>query len=263
VRGTGQPSHPAAGTPQRLRVKLLIRKRAARLFAAQGGGAVGLRRIAEAVGMSEPALRNYYLSHRDLLAGVLGEYLSGLNEAVGMAFDARPPGPARLERVVAAWLGHVAAESHAHRTLLFSAHLLPPEQREAVSLKHRICLETAHLALTGAVPALAARPDLTEPLLGTTRALLDDPATWPEPEPLEDRTRRARRVTGMLIAAATAEPQGVWPALGPAEPAPAPRRVECSQARARFKELLDAVSAGADVTITRHGRPAVRLVRAG
>ena len=203
-------------------MKHLIRKEAARLFAEYGVGAVGLHRVAGAVGLSERALRQYHANRRDLLVDVLGEHLSALNEAAGAAFDARPPGLTRLEAAVAAWLDHVAAEPHAHRALLFSAHLLPPEQREAVSLKHRICLETAHLALTGAVPALAARPDLTEPLLGTTRALLDDPATWPEPEPLEDRTRRARRVTGMLIAAATAETQGVWPALGPAEPAPVP-----------------------------------------
>ena len=211
--------------------------------------------------MSKAALQGYYANRRDLLLDMLDEHLFELNEAVGAAFDARPAGPSRLEAVVAAWLDHVAADPHAHRTLHFSAHLLPPEQREAVSLKHRICLETAYLALTGAAPALAERPDLTEPLLGTMRALLDDLTTWPEPDSPEDRTRRARRITGMLLAAASAETQGAWPALAPAEPAP--QRVECSQARARFKELLDAVSAGANVTITRHGRPAVRLVRAG
>jgi len=182
----------AAESPHRLRMKLLIRKQAARLFAEHGGGEVGLRRVAEATGTSEPALRRYYLTCRDLLADVLSEHLSGLNETIGAAFDARPPGPARLEAVVAAWLDHVATEPHAHRTLLFSAHLLPPEQREAVTLKHRILVETAYLALTGAVPALAERPDLTEPLLGTLRALLDDPTTWPEPDAPEGRARRAR-----------------------------------------------------------------------
>ncbi len=244
-------------------MKLLIRKQAARLFAEYGIGAVGLYRVAGAVGLSEPTLRHYYASRRDLLVDVLGEHLSGLNETVGTAFDAQPAGLAKLETVIAAWLDHVAADPHAHRTLLFSAHLLPPEQREAVALKHRICLETAYLALAGAVPALAERPDLTEKLLGTMRALLDDPTTWPEPEPQEDRSRRARRITGMLIAAASAEAEGVWPRIGPTD-APSSRcRVECSQARARFKELLDAVSAGAEVTITRHGRPAMRLVKAG
>jgi hypothetical protein len=147
-----------------------------------------------------------------------------------LAFDSRPAGPARLAAVVAAWLDHVAADPHAHRTLHFSAHLLPPEQREAGSLKHRLCLETAYLALTGAAPALAERPDLTEPLLGTMRALLDDPTTWPEPESLEDRTRRARRVTGMLVAATSAETAGVWLSIGPTEPASS-RRIECSQAQ--------------------------------
>ena len=243
-------------------MKLLIRKHAARLFAEYGVGAVGLYRVAGAVGVSEPTLRHYYASRRDLLIDVLGEHLSGLNEAVGAAFDARPPGPTRLESVITAWLDHVAAEPHAHRALLFSARLLPGEERDEVALKHRICLETAYLALTSAVPALAERPDLTESLLGTMRALLDNPTAWPEPDSPEDRTRRARRVTGMLIAAALAETAGAWPVLGPAEPASVPRLVECSQARARLKELLDAVSAGADITITRHGRPAVRLVRA-
>ncbi|HJS86143.1 MAG TPA: TetR/AcrR family transcriptional regulator, partial [Acetobacteraceae bacterium] len=193
-----RPSHRATETPRRLRAKILIRKEGARLFAEYGVGAVGLGRVADALGMSKAALQGYYANRRDLLLDMLDEHLFELNEAVGAAFDARPAGPSRLEAVVAAWLDHVAADPHAHRTLHFSAHLLPPEQREAVSLKHRICLETAYLALTGAAPALAERPDLTEPLLGTMRALLDDPTTWPEPESLEDRTRRARRATGMM-----------------------------------------------------------------
>ncbi len=88
---------------------------------------------------------------------MLSQHLLGLNEAIGTAFDTHQAGADRLEAVVAAWLDHVAAEPNEHRTLLFSAHLPPSEQREAVVLKHRVLLETALLALSGAVPGLAER----------------------------------------------------------------------------------------------------------
>ncbi len=225
-------------TPRQRHVRRMIRKEAARLFAEYGVGAVGILRVADAVRLTDTAVRRYYAGRRDLLLDVLSEYPSSLNEAISTAFDMSQAGPARLEAVIAAWLDHVAAETHEHRTLLFFAHLLPAEQRDAVALKHRILLETAYLAPTGAVPALAERPDLTEELPGTIRALLDDPTTWPEPEPQDDRSRRARRITGMLIAAASAETEGAWPRIGPTEAVSAPRRlVECSHVRARSKEL--------------------------
>ncbi len=262
--GIDRVSRHIAGTARQLSLMRLIRKEAARLFAEYGVGAVGIFRVADALRLSDSAVRRCYASRRDLLIDVLNEHLAGLNEAIGAAFDAQPPGTARLEAVVAAWLDHVGVEPNEHRTLLFSAHLLPPEQREAVSLKHRILLETAFLALSDAMPGLADRRDLAGPLLGMMAVLLGDPAGWPEPEPPEIRRRRARRITGMMLAVASAELAGAWPTIGTTEGPPEGRHViECSQARARFKELLDAVAAGSEVTITRHGRPAIRVLKAG
>ncbi len=77
----------------------------------------------------------------------------------------------------------------------------------------------------------------------------------------------ARRITGMLLAAGTAELAGEWRALGAAagviEGVGSRQVVECSLVRARFKELLDVVALGAEVVITRHGRRVGRVVRAG
>ncbi len=78
------------------------------------------------------------------------------------------------------------------------------------------------------------------------------------------RQRDARRLAGMLLAAARAETEGAWPLLGGTSGAASNRviAVDIRAARARFSELLKAAERGADITILRRTRRVARLVSA-
>ncbi len=240
-----------------------IREHAAELFAAFGVGAVGLSRVADFAHIGDGALRTHYASRADLLADVLEYHVTGLFDRVCAAFEAASPGTERLEAVIFAWLDHLAREPHEHRTFLTSAHLLEQEWRTIVLDRVLYLLNTVVEALVEAVPGLADRPEARPPLLKTAQTLLADPAIWPTPPGAQERRRDARRLTGLLLAAARAELAGVWPALGPTQaPLMSPRTVDSGQARSRFKELLGDVQAGQEVIITRYGRPAAKLIAA-
>ena len=256
-------------TPEQHTAKRLIRKTAARLCAEFGAAAISRTRVAETARLDRSTVSRLYIDDRDLLGDVLREHVWGLDAAVRAAFEAAAacgPEP-RLEAVVRAWLEHVAVERDEHRSLLFCAHLLPEPARASCALRYRITLETVMEAVCAVVQGLAERTEAVESLLGTARALLSDAAGWPEPPILEERRRVARRITGMLLAAGTAELAGEWRALGATagviEGVGSRQVVECSLVRARFKELLDVVALGAEVVITRHGRRVGRVVRAG
>ena len=188
-----------------------------------------------------------------------------LTEAVCPAFDRfETAAPAtRLEAVMLAYLDRVAQETDAHRTLLFCTHLLDQRRGDLVRQRHAMILETMIETLAAAVPELAERPGAPAALLLTLRDLLSPAREWASVEEPEARRTRARRIVGMMLAAARAEAAERWAELGPAEGAPlAPRRVqvESRDVRVRIWELLDAVADGAEVVVTRRGVPAARLV---
>ncbi len=240
-----------------------IREHAAELFASFGVGAVGLSRVADFAHVGNGAVRRHYATRADLLADVLEHHVFGLFDRVMAAAEAAEPGAARLEAVVFAWLDHLAREPHAHRTFLTSVHLTEQEWRAMLLGRVLFLLNTVVDAVANSVPGLADRPEARPPLLKTAQTLLCDPAIWPHPPNAQERRNDARRLTGLLLAAAQAELVGEWPALGPtAAPLLSPRTVDSWQARSRFKELLEDVRAGQEVIITRYGRPAAKLIAA-
>ncbi len=265
---SGKLSGDLRQRPNPLARRRRIRQAAARLFAEHGASAIGLERVAEAAELDRKVPQRLFGGRHILLAELLSEHLEALNAAICAAHDAHAAHApeARLEALVRAYLDAVAAAPNEHRTFLFCAHLVMAQRREAVLLRHSLILETVAAELGLAVPALADRPEAAEPLLATVRALLDDRSCWPSPPEPEARRRHARRIAGMLLAAARAEAAGDWPALGTARPPlarPGRLQVDCRQARARLRELLDAAIAGAEVVITRQGRPAARVVGCG
>lgn len=251
-------------TADQRETKRRIRQAAARLYAEYGAASVGRRRVAAIAGQDRSVVERFYPEDADLLMDVLVEHVWALDAAVCRAFDeAADSGPAiRMEAVVRAWLDHVAAESAEHRCLLFCARLLPEPMRERVALKYRVVLETVTGALGAAVPGLAERSAAMDSLAGTARALLSDVGWWPEGLAMAERARAARRIVGMLMAAAEAELAGEWAKGCPAAGVVDGRvhRVESRLARARFKELLDAAAAGAEVVVTRRGTGVVKMV---
>ena len=251
-------------TPEQRDQKRRVRRAAARLFAEYGAAAIGRRRVAAVAGQDRGLVGKYYPEDADMLMDVLTEHVWALNAVVCRVFDeAAAVGPfERLEAVIRAWLDHVAAESAEHRCLLFCVRLLPEAMRQQVMLKYRIILDTVLEALGAVVPGLVQREGAMESLGGTARALLSDVGWWPEGLAVAERARMARRIAGMLLAAGRAELAGEWAVGCPAAGVMDGRvyLLESNVARTRFRELLDAVEAGAEVVLTRRGKKVVKMV---
>ncbi len=139
------------------------------------------------------------------------------------------------------------------------------QARRDLDLRLRIIIELMQAAIIAAVPEIGAWSDAALLFYPLIRGLLCDPFHWIDrPEP-ERRRADARRLAGMLIAAAEAEATGFWPCCGAVDGAGLafdPVTIDSRQARIRLRELLDAAALGADITITRRRKPVARVVRA-
>jgi hypothetical protein len=257
---TQAPTRPALRDSVRAR----MRAAALPLLAALGPG-LSIARIRAEARIHHP--HGGYPTVAALLADALSEHLHRLNHAVAAA-EARTAAlrpEARLEQLILAWSDTAAAAPDAHRVFLLCAHAVPPDTQQTLETYRRLAIERMEAALAAAVPALAARPEAALALYPLIRLLLSDPHAWPAPPDAEQRQSAARRLAGMLIAAAEAEATGHWPRLGaatgPAQNEPPPT-LTAHQARANWSALLHDVGLGREFLITRHGHPAARLVRA-
>ena len=97
---------------------------------------------------------------------------------------------ARLEALVLAWLEHVAAHRHEHRCRVAWAHLLGPERRSSLAIRHGITLETMMAPLLALVPALAERAEAVARRSALCAGLLNDPGFWPTPPKGAERAAR-------------------------------------------------------------------------
>jgi hypothetical protein len=210
-RGEGSRQVGKELTPEQREAKRRVRQVAARLYAEYGAAAIGRRKVAVTVGRDRDMVGRFYPEDADLLMDVVAEHVWALNAAVCKAFDVPAAGPfERLEAVIRAWLEQVAAEVAEHRCLLFCVRHLPEAMRRQVTVKYEVVLETVMQGLGEVVPGLADRRPVVESLLGTARALLSDVGWWPDGMAMADRARSARRIAGMLVAAAEAEMAGEW-----------------------------------------------------
>ncbi len=260
-RRSADRSRPSTAAVNRQRQRVA----AARLFAEIGPN-ITMYRVRIAAGFSNGNGAGFYPTIEELLADLLTEHLAALTDAVCVAHDdaARFAPEHLLERTIRAWLDVTAASPHAHRAFLFCAHTLPEQRRRDLDIRLRVIIEMMQDAIAAAVPALAARSDAALILFPTIRAMLSDPFQWLEPPDPALRQADARRLTGMLLAAAEAEAAGVWPRCGGLEgaaPGIPPATIDCRQTRTRLREVLDGAEAGQDITITRRGKPVARVIR--
>lgn len=240
-------------------------KKAAAVVIAEYGPGVTRRRIADFARVHHSAAERLYASESDIMADLMSDTLWSLNDRVGAAFDqATSLGPiVRLEAVIEAWLRHVAEQVHAHRSFHLALHLLPEHRGSSLRSLYQAIQGTLKEALCAPVPGLAERPPETiASLLDTARILLSD-ATWPQPSWGSAIHATARRMCGMLLAAARAECEGDWPELGPTTGVSGKRlRLESTEARRLMRIVLDMVAQGGEVTLTRRGRRVAKVVAA-
>ncbi len=258
---TRVPPRAVAG-PRTARTRRALRAAAGALFAEYGATAVGLDRVAQAAGMARGAAFHHFGNREELLFEVVGHHAIDLQAAVCAAFDATAGEgqAARLEAITLAWLDYVAAHRHEHRCLVFCGHLLGPDRRSSVTIRHEITLETMMAPLLAMEPALAGRAEAVARLSALFAALLNDPSFWPTPPEGAERGARARAVAGMMRAAAMAEAAGSWAGLGTRRGAVT---LETKRVRRQWADVVRTVALGQDVVVTRRGKRVARVVGVG
>jgi AcrR family transcriptional regulator len=257
------PDRPAKPTPAQLREtrRHAIRQAAARLLAAGEPPAINRQQLAADLAITREALNLLYPSDAELIAAILAEFAHSLVNAVCAAFDAAEElgALARLEAVIRAWLDYLAAHSIQHRAFLATLPRLEEPHRSTITSKYQSAIDTLADALYPAIPGLQATP----PALLTTATTLLNEAWALSHRAVEPRGQTARRIAAILITIGTADATGHWPGFGPPVGVGphGQRAIPCRQARTQFHDLLDYVSEGGEVILSRRGKIVGKVIR--
>ncbi len=262
-----KPDRPARSSPaerretRRQTIRQAIRQTAARLLAAGQPPTLNRQRLAADLAITRESLNLLYPSDAELVADILAEFIHELVNTVGAAFDAAQPlgALARLEAVIRAWLDHLAAHPMQHRAFLAALPRLEEPHRGIITSKYQSAIDTLAGVLYPAISGLQATPPS---LLITAAILLNESWALSHDRGLEPRSQTARRIAGILVTIGTAEATGHWPGFGPSLGVGSSQQaIPCRYARTHFHDLLDYVSAGGEVILSRRGKPVAKVVK--
>ncbi|GAA0936254.1 TetR/AcrR family transcriptional regulator [Pseudonocardia zijingensis] len=139
--GTGR-KRGAASTARRELVENELYEQATRLFAERGFAGTSLQDIADALGITRPALYYYVKSKDELLARLVTEVTNGpLDELTALVARGLDP-VATLRGIVEVLVGRRAGQPERFRLLIRSEAELPEELAEAYDQGRRAVLKT-------------------------------------------------------------------------------------------------------------------------
>jgi AcrR family transcriptional regulator len=148
-----------------------ILSRAATLFSQRGYHAVGIRDLAEAVGLSTSTLYHYYATKQEILFAIISRFLAEFTERLvaGLRDGAAPPGQ-RLDRAVGE---HIELTVTRSEELLVGSpvlNALSPQQQAQIAAMRREYRDAVRDVIAEGVAAGEFHVD--DPLL-TAMAMLD------------------------------------------------------------------------------------------
>ncbi|GAA1864331.1 TetR/AcrR family transcriptional regulator [Pseudonocardia ailaonensis] len=147
-----------ASTARRELVENELYEHATRLFAERGFAGTSLQDIADALGITRPALYYYVKSKDELLAKLVTEVTNGPLDELN-ALVAREPDPVgRLRGVVEIIVGRRVTQPERFRLLIRSEAELPAELTEAYDESRRVVLKVIAGVIDGGVRAGRFRP---------------------------------------------------------------------------------------------------------
>ena len=115
----------------------LILSKAAELFAARGYPGTSMNEVAEACGLSKPALYHYFRDKNAMLVTIAEGHVMRLEAMVKDALQRQLPAKARLEQLIRAFVAEYAGAQNAHRVLTEDVRFLEPEDRERTEEKEK------------------------------------------------------------------------------------------------------------------------------
>ncbi|WP_020659612.1 TetR/AcrR family transcriptional regulator [Amycolatopsis benzoatilytica] len=155
--GSGR-KRSTASTARRELVENELYEHATRLFAERGFAGTSLQDVADAMGMTRPALYYYVKSKDELLAKLVTEVTSGpLDELKELAARGLDP-LATLRGIVEVLVGRRASQPERFRLLVRSEAELPEELSDAYDQGRRAVLKTIAGVIEGGVRGGQFRP---------------------------------------------------------------------------------------------------------
>ena len=161
-----------------------ILARAAELFARQGYSGTSMNQVAEACGVSKPALYHYVHDKYQLLVEIAQSHVDRLRalvaEEVSQAAQAATLPEARLREMIARFMSAYADAQSAHRVLTEDVKFLEPKDRKRVLDGEREVVDAFAQAIAAARPDLAAAR-LQKPLTMLLFGMMNWMFTWLRP----------------------------------------------------------------------------------
>jgi AcrR family transcriptional regulator len=159
----------------------LILSRAARLFAQRGYSATTMNEVAEACGMSKPALYHYYKDKYTLLVQSAEEHMARLEVLVKEVQALRLPPEERLRMLIERFVEEYANAQDSHRVLTEDVKFLEEEDRERVLAAQRRVV-AAFARTVGELRPELKRAALDKPLTMLLFGMINWMFTWLKPE---------------------------------------------------------------------------------
>lgn len=114
-----------------------ILARAAELFAQRGYAGTSMNEVAEACGLSKPALYHYFKDKYALLVNIAEGHVLRLEAVVGEVLDQQLPAQEHLGQLIRCFVEEYADAQHAHRVLTEDIRFLNDDDRERILERER------------------------------------------------------------------------------------------------------------------------------
>jgi AcrR family transcriptional regulator len=189
-------------TSRRELVENEMYEQATRLFAERGFAGTSLQDIADAIGVTRPALYYYVKSKEELLAKLVSDVTHGpLYEMQELVAHADPDPTGRLRMLVEAIVRRRATQPARFRLLIRSESDLPDELTEAYEHSRRATLRTVAEVIEEGIKAGQFRPvDARVAALGVL-GICNWVAWWIRPDGRDDVEAVTAQLAEMAVAA--------------------------------------------------------------
>lgn len=133
-----------------------ILQRATELFAQRGYTETSMNQVAEACGLSKPALYHYFKDKSALLVGITEEHVMRLEAVTEQVMERNLAPKACLEALIISFVQEYADARHAHRVLVDEIRFLAEDDRVRILDRER------HIVAVFAGVICQLRPELQE-----------------------------------------------------------------------------------------------------
>ena len=173
-------------------------ERAAELFALHGYASTSMNQVAEACGLSKPALYHYFRDKEALLVAIAETHVQQLHalvdEVTALPLGAR----AKLRQLILRFVEEYADAQHAHRVLTEDVRFLKPADRERVLAHERAVVAAFAETVAECKPQLRGAK-LEKPLAMLLFGMINWMFTWLKPEGTLDHDAIAPVVVDLFL----------------------------------------------------------------